>query len=586
MAAEMQWLYPFSQINLIIGENNLGKSNLLLFVAERYQKAVEAASREAMSVFDNDDLNRNIENSIVSFGLPMQFIKPHISDHDADAAGFLDKLLSDLNRRPEDYRVRFLEDLGQSKQLQALRFDETSIPSLTSLLTFDEWRRLSSALTGYSSDSLMYNVDKVMGQLFNFSKLWIKGDPLLISAKRECNRLPNESMIRRDNTVYFDGNGLTSLIAEYKRSSKNADQMRKVFRRLERFVQHVMSHSGVTLEVPIGADILQVVLNDSITWRLEELGTGVHEIILLAAACTLHSSRVICIEEPEVHVHPKWQRRFVELLSETDNQYFIATHSAHIMDLPGVSVFHLTGTPEGTKVRQAVTAAHKVEVCASLGYRPSDLMQTNCVIWVEGPTDRTYLNNWLAMVAPALVEGVHYSIMFYGGSLRTYLTAMDLTEDTSDGEKVVFPRQVMDLIELRKINQNLAIVMDSDKHKASDELKPVVQELDQQFKGTPGFAWVTAGRAIENYFAENDVLEAMRVVHPRSQFAQDEGTDQFRLLATLVAKTKEGKETKYAAKKTEIAEQLIKSGAKVRDDLDWNEQMAKLVEFIERANRA
>ena len=52
-------------------------------------------------------------------------------------------------------------------------------------------------------------------------------------------------------------------------------------------------------------------------------------------------------------------------------------------------------------------------------------MQANSVIWVEGPTDRIYLNHWIQPVDPALKEGLHYSIMFYGGRLLSHLTAND-----------------------------------------------------------------------------------------------------------------------------------------------------------------
>jgi hypothetical protein len=47
----------------------------------------------------------------------------------------------------------------------------------------------------------------------------------------------------------------------------------------------------------------------------------------------------------------------------------------------------------------------------------SDILLSTCIVLVEGPSDRLYLNYWIKGIAPDLEEGTHYSIMFYGGRL-------------------------------------------------------------------------------------------------------------------------------------------------------------------------
>jgi hypothetical protein len=49
-------------------------------------------------------------------------------------------------------------------------------------------------------------------------------------------------------------------------------------------------------------------------------------------------------------------------------------------------------------------------------------------IWVEGPTDRIYLQQWIKLPRSNLEEGVDYSIMFYGGRLLSHLTPDDEEE--------------------------------------------------------------------------------------------------------------------------------------------------------------
>src|SRR5213078_1288701 len=126
------------------------------------------------------------------------------------------------------------------------------------------------------------------------------------------------------------------------------------------------------------------------------------------------------------------QRRLVALLREGKNdarQVAIATHSAHMIDAADTVVAVRLG---GGRSSLAVVGDHQLfEALRTLGYRASDLLQTNCIVWVEGPSDRIYLLHWLKAVAPDLIEGVDFSIVFYGGALLARLSAK-LAEELDD----------------------------------------------------------------------------------------------------------------------------------------------------------
>jgi putative ATP-dependent endonuclease of OLD family len=65
-----------------------------------------------------------------------------------------------------------------------------------------------------------------------------------------------------------------------------------------------------------------------------------------------------------------------------------------------------------------------------LGYHASDLLQSNGVIWVEGPTDRLYLLKWLELTGLKAKEDLDFTIMFYGGRLLSHLSfGPDLTKE-------------------------------------------------------------------------------------------------------------------------------------------------------------
>ena len=162
-------------------------------------------------------------------------------------------------------------------------------------------------------------------------------------------------------------------------------------------------------------------------------------------------------------------------------------------------MFHVQWNGEDSTLAAAASRSQRVSLCADLGYRASDLLQANAVIWVEGPSDRIYLRHWLNALDPNLMEGTHYSIMFYGGRLLAHLTADD--------------PEINDFIDLRQINQWLAILIDSDRPGPGRQLNRTKLRVIKEFDQGPGHAWVTAGRSIENYIAPEALETAIQAVH-------------------------------------------------------------------------
>ncbi len=129
-------------------------------------------------------------------------------------------------------------------------------------------------------------------------------------------------------------------------------------------------------------------------------------------AATSVSDAIVTFEEPEQLLHPILQRQLMTYLAGTSNQYFISTHSAHLIDAVHANTFHVRLVNGETVIERADTDAKRHQLCEDLGYRPSDIVQANCVIWVEGPFDKIHLRHWLKQLDEHLTEHVHYSIMF------------------------------------------------------------------------------------------------------------------------------------------------------------------------------
>jgi predicted ATP-dependent endonuclease of OLD family len=302
-----------------------------------------------------------------------------------------------------------------------------------------------------------------------------------------------------DNTPnpFLGGEKIIEKLEKLRDPASSDEKSPKLFSRIESFVQDVLEEPETHIVVPNERDTIQLLRNDGKRYELSQLGTGIHEIIYLAIVTTLFPDSFICIDEPELHMHPRLQRRLMQYLNtNTECQYLISTHSAHLID-SGIdaSVFKVWMEKDHTThLAYAGSNADKLEICNLLGYKASDLLQSNCVIWVEGPSDRLYLNYWIHGKASDLIEGVHYSIMFYGGRLLSHLSGDDDKDEKNP-------------INLLRINRHSWILIDSDKEREDDTINGTKQRIQEEFKD---HCWVTEGREIENYLPKADFEAALR----------------------------------------------------------------------------
>lgn len=286
---------------------------------------------------------------------------------------------------------------------------------------------------------------------------------------------------------------------------------------INRFTQIVLGDPDAQLTVPHDRSTIQVSAKGRVL-PLSSLGSGVEQVVILAAAATVVSEHLVCVEEPETNLHPLLQKKLLRYLTdETDNQYVIATHSSHFLDDSRATTYNVQLTEAGTTLTLARRPHELVRICNDLGYRPSDLQQANCVVWVEGPSDRLYVRRWLELVDSDLAEGIDYSVMFYGGKLLSHLSASD--------------EALKDFISLRRLNRSSAILIDSDQNSPEAQINATKRRIQREYLDdapAPGSAWVTAGYTIENYIPGEILKEAVRQAHPNIPFTPaDRWTNPF-----------------------------------------------------------
>lgn len=193
---------------------------------------------------------------------------------------------------------------------------------------------------------------------------------------------------------------------------------------------------------------------------IQELGDGIQTLIILTFPLFLrkNENHLLFIEEPEQNLHPGLQRIFIEALCDErfkNTQVFLTTHSTHFLDItlekPGnISIFNFKKDfPEEDKSTPnfEIRNVHWPDnpILGELGIRNSSVFLANCTIWVEGITDRLYINKYLKIYLeterdqliekydkpPQFIEDLHYSFVEYSGSNISHweFSNNDETED-------------------------------------------------------------------------------------------------------------------------------------------------------------
>lgn len=363
----------------------------------------------------------------------------------------------------------------------------------------------------------------------------------------------------------FNGFNVIAQLREMQVPGFGNDAQRDVFDNIQLFVGELLGDSRMRIEIP-QEDVILVKMRGR-RLPLDSYGTGVHQLVILCAALAMHTDYVVCIEEPEIHIHPDLQRKFLRFIAnETDNRYFITTHSNVYLDLlDDVGIHHVTHDGVKSTVTPVIAKPGARDLLADLGYKASDLLQANCLLWVEGPSDRVYINKWLELMDAELQEGIHYSITFYGGSPLFHFTAIDDPEG--------------DLVEVLSINQHAIFVMDRDEAKASGRLNETKERIRAEVGDER--CWVTAGREIENYLRPTLINEFLmdKIGKPlKVAFAKNARLEKS--IATAL-KGVDGPTIAYAKDKVGyariFAERMTSEDLDVRDLREQMERMVRLI---------
>jgi hypothetical protein len=231
----------------------------------------------------------------------------------------------------------------------------------------------------------------------------------------------------------FSGLGLYSDLR--RRLLGLTQEERNSVRRYEEFLSNsFFAGEDVTL-VPVEGknekgsenDVVHIKVGSKKEFPIYELGDGMQSLIICTYPIVTEARRgsLFFLEEPDLGMHPSLQRNLLDVLKsfhrEMDHQFFITTHSNHMLDVLAddelVSIFSFSeikkealglggsssNQPETTEAAEVSVAKFRIrctthrdrQILAQLGVRPSATFLANSTIWVEGLSDCNYLRAYM-----------------------------------------------------------------------------------------------------------------------------------------------------------------------------------------------
>lgn len=497
--AEPARIGPFDKVQVISGQNNCGKSALV----DYFIKVVGAISGRGDIPREDNPLTRvdiplNLKShnelfpATISFCVNIHSLEETLMSNvrTPRQREYAESLLRLFNNAP------YISDDGKAAWLDfSLGWGQLSFGYDASLRAhFSQYQASSLTICNLTNASLAC-CDSTGDDELNYSNIVCAAMPwallpnfLKVGAIRS---IKDAELSNRFSSIN-SGVGLpAALLKLYNPERKDFDESKCRWNKLQDFVREIMNDRSAAILVSHDSHEIAVKTADTDYLPLESLGTGLTELIILAAVVACNTDKIICIEEPEIHLHPALQARFIKyLLSDEANRFIVTTHSPTIINSLGVQVAHVSKNNGMSECHQLNDMVLARDLLDDLGARASDILQSNYVIWVEGPSDRTYVNYWIGKWAEEksvhLVEGIHYSVMLYGGKL---LNALDASPDGSN-EK---------LISLFRINTHFCILMDSDKKSKNTRLGKTKTRVIEECKQSGAMHWITWGSTIENY---------------------------------------------------------------------------------------
>ena len=370
------------KMNVICGKNNSGKTTLIKAIADK-KKVVPGV------VFDKKYVAKTIDNILTN-------IHPVVEKNGA----IYNELVNSITEALKTKIIWFESDLGNAVNII---FD--TVKSNTGIVRINQNHK---ALV----KEIKTEINNYPGSIF-------------IPPKRN---LELRKSFQSEENPEPKGNGILNALFALKNQpeatvdNKKYQIINDAFKSISGgyiFDIHLVSGLNNQIELSFKSP------NNNDTVSAENSGLGLQDIIVIIFFSVLNNGMIICIEEPESHIHPEMQRKLLMFLKEySNNQFFLTTHSNVFLDNSQIDKILFTNFSDSIHISDETSRAYLLD---DLGYSVSDNLVSDVVILVEGPSDVPVIERFLQL----LELQKHYNIKIWplGGDIMDQIDLSIVAEN-------------------------------------------------------------------------------------------------------------------------------------------------------------
>lgn len=261
------------------------------------------------------------------------------------------------------------------------------------------------------------------------------------------------------------------------------------------------------------------VLNDGLTLPVDDMGFGLRNVLhVLATLFAVPQGSIVFIDEPEQGLNQQKQRDFATILEtiRPDVTVVCATQAEAFCRGLSTTGVHLAELHEGNTILTPVdVTTHEGlrKVARGMGINPLFLNEGGKIIFVEGPSDRAIVEQWMKFHFAGFQERVE--IQELGGCGKI-------------GEEFAKPM-------FKNFNDNVFFLLDSDGESKDVPVGAGIRQRQKWFATNKiQHSYVLRKRELENYIGHDAIAKAAGI--HSSQIQPPTGTEDYFDLKAAVKK--------------------------------------------------
>ena len=149
-------------------------------------------------------------------------------------------------------------------------------------------------------------------------------------------------------------------------------------------------------------------------------GAGLKHFLDIIVKTRMSQADIVLIDEPEMGLHPELQRKLVPYFQrcaeDRGQQFFLATHSPVFLGDPDAVTVYRVENRRGERSVSRVPSESLHTLWGDLGIRPSDFLQHDIIVMVEGQKDVALMEHLVYELYGGDLSGVSVGVLQYAGA--------------------------------------------------------------------------------------------------------------------------------------------------------------------------